>query len=286
MADEKENRLFRKEALESLDAPEELSADIKVTSPSVYVIVATLLVILAAVFVWGIFGSISDKTTVSGVVFPVDGVQDVSLPNRGVVRSLFVHNGDKVTAGQSLAMVSVSDSYSMISAPSSGIVLKIVNENEDFEAFEPVATIISEDENAVHSIVAFVPFELSRELRPGMEVEATPKNLTREKDGYVSGRIMEVAKYPVTREEAGRRMKTDTFADDVFPENGTAFEVKMMLNTLEDGSLDWSFEPEEHTDMTTGTYCNIQIITKKRSVYRYMFESVRTRARKIKMAFE
>lgn len=282
----KEDGLFRQSALDSLNVQEESEGEAQVTSPSVYILLATMIIILAAVFVWGIFGNITDKSEISGIIFPVEGVQDVTLPNRGTVRSLFIHNGDNVSRGQSLAMVSVEDAYSMISVPSDGIVIDVKSENETFEAFEPIATILAGENDAPHSLVAFVPFEVSSKFRPGMKIEVTPKNLSREKNGYITGQVTEVSKYPVSKDEASRRLKTDTFADDLFPEHGAAFEVRMTLDILEDGSPAWSFTPDYPVDMATGTFCSIQVITNRRSVYRYLFEDVRNTARKVKMSLE
>lgn len=272
----KNKNIFRQESLDRLDRPEFESGRITVTTPSLYVILLTLGILVAAVVAWGILGSITDKSTVGGLVFPTKGTAVVTLPNRGTVRSQFVHNGDVVKRGQALAMVSVEDAYSMVSAPADGTVLEIKGENKDFEAFEPIATIIGrQTTDVVNTMIAFAPFEVARKLREGMEVEVTPKNLTREKDGYVRGKVTRISIYPITKEYAVRKLRTETFATDVFPEQGAAFEVEIELNLTPERKLDWSFESDEEVNMSVGTFCNVQIITKRRSVYQYMFESVR-----------
>lgn len=286
MAEENKSKLFRDKALKQLERPEIVETEIQVTKPSTYVIIASMAIMVVAVFVWCLLGSISDRSTVSGVVFPIDKAVDVTLPNRGTVRSTFISNGDAVEKGQSLAMVSIGDAYSMVSAPSSGTILNIKKENEDFEALAPIATIISNDEGQECSAVAFVPFEISRKLKNGMRVEVTPMNLTREKNGYIVGHITEVENYPVSREDAVKQLKNENFVGDIFPEQGAAFVVKMVLHQQEDGSLAWSFKPDEPVDMGTGTFCDIRIVTKRRSVYKYLFESVREKTIKTKMMFE
>lgn len=286
MAEENKSKLFRDKALKQLERPEIVETEIQVTKPSTYVIIASMAIMVVAVFVWCLLGSISDRSTVSGVVFPIDKAVDVTLPNRGTVRSTFISNGDAVEKGQSLAMVSIGDAYSIVSAPSSGTILNIKKENEDFEALAPIATIISNDEEQECSAVAFVPFEISRKLKNGMRVEVTPMNLTREKNGYIVGHITEVENYPVSREDAVKQLKNENFVGDIFPEQGAAFVVKMVLHQQEDGSLAWSFKPDEPVDMGTGTFCDIRIVTKRRSVYKYLFESVREKTIKTKMMFE
>lgn len=287
--DDKINRkqLFRQEALDRLKSPEIADTEIKVTTPSTYVIIAAMAILVIAVFVWCFIGNISDRSTVSGVIFPIDKVIDVDLPNRGTVRSIFVNNGDAVVKGQALAMVSVGDAYSMVSAPASGSILNIKKENEDFEALAPIATIINNnDDEHVNSAVAFVSFEISRKLKDGMRVELTPKNLTREKNGYIVGHITGVDTYPISRDDAVKQLKNESFVGDIFPEQGAAFVVKMVLHDKEDGTLAWSFKPDEPINMGTGTFCDIRIVTKRRSVYKYLFESVREKAIKARIMFE
>ena len=40
---------------------------------------------------WGFLGNVSDKAYYSGVVFPVQGTTDITLPNKGMVRTMMVH---------------------------------------------------------------------------------------------------------------------------------------------------------------------------------------------------
>ena len=86
------------------------------TALPTYLLALTALLLLGAFFVWGFLGTVSDKVYYSGVVFPVQGTTDVSLPNKGMVRTIFVHNGDRVTPGQSVALISLGDSYSILTA--------------------------------------------------------------------------------------------------------------------------------------------------------------------------
>lgn len=211
----KKNNIFRQESLDRLDSPEFLSGRIKVTTPSLYVILLTLVILVAAVVAWGILGNITDRNTVGGVVYPTHGTNVATLPFRNT--------------------------------------------------------------DVTNTIIAFAPFQLARKLREGMEVEVTPMYLTREKDGYVRGRVTYISKYPITKKHAARKLHIETFATGVFPDQqGNVYEFEIELNITPEGRLDWSFDTEEDRDMSTGTFCNILIITKRRSVYEYMFESVRT----------
>ena len=58
MENEKKNQIFREKSLERVASPEQLNDYIRVTSPSVWVILLAMLVLLTGILVWAAFGSI------------------------------------------------------------------------------------------------------------------------------------------------------------------------------------------------------------------------------------
>ena len=126
-----------------LDSPEQIGSTLKITALPTYLLACTVLLLLGAFFVWGFLGSVSDKVYYSGVVFPQEGTADISLPNRGMVRTMFLHSGDHVVPGQSVALISVNDSYSILTSTVEGTVISSKVDNEAFEAFEPILSVVS-----------------------------------------------------------------------------------------------------------------------------------------------
>ena len=57
------NHLFRKTSLDKISSPEQLNEYIRVSTPSVWMVLAAIIVLLAGVCVWGIFGHL--ETTVN-----------------------------------------------------------------------------------------------------------------------------------------------------------------------------------------------------------------------------
>ena len=51
--------LFRKKSLERLEAPEELNDYIRVTTPSVWMVLLAAFILIAGMLVWSIFGTVS-----------------------------------------------------------------------------------------------------------------------------------------------------------------------------------------------------------------------------------
>ncbi len=54
--------IFRKKSLERVTSPEQLNDYIKVTTPSVWVILAATLILIAGTLIWAVFGKIRVNT--------------------------------------------------------------------------------------------------------------------------------------------------------------------------------------------------------------------------------
>ena len=83
-------------------------------------------------------------------------------------------------------------------------------------------------------------------------------------------------------------MKIEDFANNIFPRDGSAFEVGIRLNLdpQDPNSFKWSFRQEKKVDMGVGTFCSVQIVTRRRSIYRFLFENVRETVRKAELWLE
>lgn len=66
------SELFRKKSLDRVNSPEQLNDYIRVSNPSVWMLLAAIIVLLLGVCVWGVFGHMD--TTVDAVGVCLDGV--------------------------------------------------------------------------------------------------------------------------------------------------------------------------------------------------------------------
>ena len=62
-----ENPIFRKKSLERISSPEQLNNYIKVSNPSVWMLLAAIIALLAGVCVWGVFGHMDTTLTAAAV---------------------------------------------------------------------------------------------------------------------------------------------------------------------------------------------------------------------------
>ena len=95
--------LFRKASIDKVSSPEQLDLLMRVTSPAGWVALVTVGVMLTAVGVWSVMGSIPDLVNSSGTLFRGERLYDVKASMGGSIVSLDVRPGTMVVAGQIIA---------------------------------------------------------------------------------------------------------------------------------------------------------------------------------------
>lgn len=274
----------------NLSSPDQIGTVLKITALPTYLLTFTVLLLIGAFFVWGFLGTVSDKVYYSGVVFPLQGTSDVSLPNKGMIRTMFVHGGDHVTRGQTVALVSVGDSYSILTSTVEGTVISTKVDNEPFEAFEPILSVV--DGMAPRSgkamLIAYVDNAGQRHIKEGMGAQVWPENEKRDEIGYVRGRITRIDRYPVAADVVRQTLRSEEMADRLLTAGAMMYQVNIELFTSSENpaEYDWSFGEPDDVNMNIGTYCSVLTETRRRSMFRYLFDSARTRFRAVKLRLE
>jgi len=283
-----------KEASENvLQSPEQIADHLRVTYVPTYLLATTVGLLMMAFIVWGVLGTVSDKAYYSGVVFPVQGTTDVTLPNKGIVRTMLVHNGDSVHLGQIIAMVSVGDSHSYLTSTVSGLVISTKADNEPFEAFDPIVSVVDGNANDQKSqltqLIAYADTETQRDLQVGMEAQVWPADEKRDEIGYVRGRITQVVRYPAADADVRQTLKSDVMAKRLL-DDGQKVVYEVLIDLQRDPSdptrYNWSFGEPEGVSMGIGTYCSVLTETRRRSMFQYLFEASRTRFRSLQLKLE
>ena len=277
----------------TVQSPEQLADHLRVTYVPTYLLATAAALLLAAFIVWGVFGNVSDKVYYSGVVFPVQGTTDITLPNKGIVRSMLVHNGDSVHEGQTIAMVSIGNSHSFLTSTVNGLVISTKTDNEPFEAFDPIVSVIEGNASGAQplrtQLVAYADNEAQRDLRVGMEAQVWPADEKRDEIGYIRGRITQVVRYPTHAVDVRQRLKSDVLAQRLLGD-GDKVVYEVLIDLQRDPSnptsYDWSFGQPDDVSMDFGTYCSVLTETRRLSMFEYLFEATRTRFRNLKQKFE
>lgn len=283
---------MKEDSEKTLQSPDKIADHLRVTYVPAYLLAAAIGLLLAAFVVWGVLGTVSDKVYYSGVVFPVQGTTDVTLPNKGIVRTMLVQNGDSVHLGQAIAMVTVGDSYSFLTSTVDGLIISAKTDNELFEAFEPIISVVDNKTTSPSQqtqLIAYADNDAQRQLRIGMEVQVWPANEKRDEIGYVRGRISQVVRYPARISKVRQKLKSDILAKQLTGDGkNLVYEVQIDLRRApnDSTSYDWSFGKPDDVSMEIGTYCSVLTETRRRSMFEYLFETSRTQIRNLQQKFE
>ena len=73
MPEKQKNSIFREKSIEQVTSPESLNDYIRVTTPPVWLVLAAMLILLAGILVWSVFGTVEkhNKEGVAEEVHPI-----------------------------------------------------------------------------------------------------------------------------------------------------------------------------------------------------------------------
>ena len=267
------NKLFRQQAMESLESPDRINDYIRVAGPSFYLMLVSILICVGVACFWAFNSAINDFVKIEGIAFPHQPIMNVSASLDGRVTEVFIKKGDQVRKGDILMRYTTEGSVRELRSTSSGVVLTHKVQQEEFNALEPCVYILPHDQvNQLKEIVAFVSYGDLRKLKVGMEVQVTPSDLKREEVGYMYGHITAINELPTSSKEADMLFKINEFTSAVFSSEA-AFMVQIRLedNPQDKSMIRWSHKGGEDIDMKIGTLCSMQIVTRVRPVYELLF---------------
>ena len=121
-------------------------------------------------------------------------------------------------------------------------------------------------------LLVYVTFYDLRKLKIGQQVQVTPADLERESYGYAYGKITAIASLPTTRQAVTQRLKLAPLAAFI-PQGEPVYEVNVVLDE-KDGKLVWSREKSESLSITTGTLCDVYVVTARQPVWRVLVGAV------------
>lgn len=99
------NRIFRKAALDRMSSPEQLDQLLQVTAPRTWLALTALVLCLGTALAWGYWGRVTTTVEASGMLVASGGVRSIPSPLAGQISDLRVRIGDRVAAGQVMAIV-------------------------------------------------------------------------------------------------------------------------------------------------------------------------------------
>ena len=269
------NNLFRNESLDNLNTPGQINDFVKVTTPPLYIVLMAMTICSVVVCLWIAFGTVTEHVQSVAVVFPHATPHRVSCDKDGTVASIIATKGSNVDVGSPLVVVRHGDECDTLVSNICGRLINLKNVDDTFRPYETIAEIIPDTKSAVNrELITYVEYKDLRSLQPGQEVQVTPVDLHREDYGYIRGHITNVNHFPANIEEAKQRSAVRNFVDNIFPTE-TAYEVRLVVDTSKDDPrlLDWSRQKSRDIRLSSMSFCNVQIITGSKPVYRVVLKN-------------
>lgn len=253
----------RQDQPKQLAAPEQLDQLLRVTTPSGWITLAALGVLLAAAIVWGVVGSVATTVTGQGILLHGGRVHGVVAPVAGEVSALFVEVGDVVTEGQLVAIVTPPNSLesaevTRVTSAYNGRVIELRAERGSIVA--PSDTLLSlESSDLPLEAIVYLPTSASANVRPGMPVQILPANVAKEEYGFLRGQVTSVAAFPSTARGMALTIAHDELVDHFLAE-GPPVEVRVALTPDSTPSgYRWSYAEGPPFEIRSGVLCRATI---------------------------
>ena len=303
--------LFSKEALDKLRSPERLDTMLPITRPVHWMIILAVLVVLAGVVLWSIFGAFTVKVTGMGMITDAAGVSTVSHTDGGkvikvrVTPGTYVHRGDIIaeveqpakSADTQLAQYGIDtannneqviertfaydeksyqeDISRMVTSNYEGTVEEIMVEpGSVITAGMPICTVRgNETEDAVNGLF-YIPVAQAKRVEPGMHIQIVPNSVDEAESGSLIGIVRSVSNYPVTGETVQKNLANRDLAQYIMQSNKSAvMEVSFfLLPDNESGSKYlWTTAVGDHKPVEPGTFCTGTIIVDRRPPLQRVF---------------
>lgn len=236
----------------------------QITQPAGWLSLLALGLVILAVILWGIFGSIPVQVTGQGILLSAGGIHDVVSPGAGLIISMPVSAGDVVQAGQIIATLDGGgDSPVPVPSPYDGRVLEIkVDHGTSVERGTALISIEGLNQQGRVDLIAVLyvgPAE-GKKIQPGMQAQISPSTVRREEYGYLLGRVTAVGQFPATSQGMLRVLGNTELVKNLSA-GGTPIEVRVELerSTQSASGYAWSAQSGPPSGVDSGTLCDAQI---------------------------
>jgi hypothetical protein len=267
------SNLFRQQALDSVETPDKINDYIQVSGPSFYLWLLSILICVIAICIWAFNTTVNDFVKIKGIAFPHQQLVHVPAPLDGRVSQVFVQKGDQIKKGDLMLRYRSENGIHELRSNVEGTVLSHKIQQENFVAMEPCVYILPNTQvDKMKEIIAFVTYSHLRKLEVGMQVQATPADLKREEVGYMYGRITSINELPTSLNEAKEIFRLEEFITSIFPSEAS-FMVKIILedDPQDKEGIRWSHKGDDEIDIKIGTFCDMQVVTRKRKIFDLLF---------------
>lgn len=193
--------IYRKEALQHLESPEQLDTMMQVTEPRQWVALTGLCLFLVVFLIWGTVSRVPVLVTGQGILRSEGGIKAVYAPAPGKLTKLDLRTGQQVKEGDVVGQIVPLDGTKAVDivCPGSGEVSEVLADLwSPVEYSTPLFRIGSE--SGALKLVMFLTPEEGATIHSGMAVQVYPTVSGQSDYGHMLGTVQQVARYPSSTE--------------------------------------------------------------------------------------
>lgn len=174
-----------------------------------------------------------------------------------------------------LALKMFNDSY-WLRAVDEGVVIEVLKGvGSPVEPGDRVA-LVSSGRGSDLRLIAFVPMQDGKKIRPGMSAFFAPSSVKAQDFGYIQGVVMSVSQFPVSRESIATELKNTDFAEMVAKGGGqTRVVIELMSGDRGPGSFLWTSQNGAGIEVDAGASGDLLINTAYRAPVSYVIPYLR-----------
>jgi hypothetical protein len=254
-------KIFRQAALDKLATPEELDKMIQVTNLRGWIALGGLTLIVVAALVWSILGSLPTVVKAGGVLIRQDGIQDIVLPNGGLISNLNLQPGDQVNQGQVIAQVKDENGVTQpLTSPFTGTVLEVLVSNNTPVKPEGTVVRIEQDNKPLKSIL-LLSLADGKQIKPGTRVQLSPTTVQSEEFGQLLGTVSFVSQLPVSQDSLLNQLKSPELVA-ALSGGAPAIEVDVTLDAdpSTPSGFKWTTKDGPPFKLSNGTLCAANLV--------------------------
>lgn len=246
-----------------VDPAVEIAARSPVTTrPLRIALLAVVLLVLAAT-TWAVLGRAPRTVDGAGILEPDGGYLEIGTPTTGVVTSVAVSPGDRVVAGQLVAVVAAGRpaTEEPVFAPQAGVIAELVaRPGRATRPGDPLAYLAPSGTGLAMS--AFVPARLATGLQPGMPAHVEVAAAPAAQYGFIDGRVTSVAPTPATPDALLYTLRGNTELVEFFSGSGPVVQVTVALQQADTPSgFRWTIGSGPDLPITFGTLADVRVVT-------------------------
>lgn len=250
-----------------IEAPRDPAADVdRRTSPvgrPLRITLVGLSLVVVAIVVWAFFGRVPQTVSGSGYVVPAQGFTEVGTTVSGLVDTVGVQPGQRVSQGEKLLRVNTTGGgIEWIVSPVDAIVSEVValpgritGSGDPMVYLQPV--------DAALVVKAFIPATKASAIRIGAPVAVSPANAPRAAQyGVIRGSVTAMSPTPVAAERIRYVVGGNASLVDYFLVSGPVIEVTVELeqDPSTPSGYSWSIGQGPDVKVNAGSLSDVTVL--------------------------